>query len=239
MCIKKAITFSLFTINSLATPISDSMLLTSILGQQIQATAGILKIFKVSSENLETAKELHGRVEGVQDKAVRLKYYTQALGEFPKNRERVQSLVEIRNNLEDGNNLILEGGDFARDAGLVEEANRVQNDLVEAKMKSSDIDDREIMRIALGSSNASSTGDGTVATARATAYNTILLSRIDTGLDVLNNNIAIQNQMMIVKQGEALRNEYYLKKRWGMIPDITFAEYLSRNNKQKNQGSLQ
>jgi len=44
---------------------------------------------------------------------------------------------------------------------------------------------------------------------------------------------------MIVKQGEALRNEYYLKKRWGMIPDITFAEYLSRNNKQKNQGSLQ
>lgn len=221
-------------------PDGDTALLIQILGTEIQATAGILQILEISSESMKQAQKLHKTVDNVHTKAARAEYLARTITEFPKNKEEMRSMVNVRNNLETaryfyderdtltlGYDVLKTSGDLTGKAAVetTEQANRDRAMAVE---------------LYNDSMSAKTTAEGAVITSKAATQNLLQLSGINSSLAISNANASAQNTFLYLQMVQQYREEFYMKKRWGMIhPETTFFEYAGISPKRSASSKAQ
>lgn len=221
--------------SSMFIPDGDTALLIQILGAEIQATAGILKIIEATSDTVDKMEEVHYKISDIHTKTMQAQYYAKALVDMPKNQERVHSMVHLRNNIYKVKSLSDERNTLTLGYDLLKKSNDNGMKLTRSSMRQNELDRRMAMQYFKNAGDGKKTADGAITGARASSLSALKLVGISETLNTMNAQAIIKsdyenrrNSYFDKKEINERHSEYIRKKNWGIIPkNITFQKYES------------
>lgn len=226
--------------NTLAVVGEESAILSALLSEQIQAVAGISQIVRDGKEQLEEIKKLEEAHEAIENKRIKIQrayYYTQLLGKFGDERQRIKSLVEVRNNLQDAKELVDSRHDLTLGEEILVFSSDHANETASLNLEKKSFHKQELSNMRSQLSLAKNTGTSTKIAAAGAVFTANQLIELNENLSKL---IAYQGNTQLAMAFEQERrnhNEYQIKKRWGIIPNISYEEYRKLNKPKKKRGS--
>ena len=220
--------------SSIFVPDSDTALLIQILGTEIEATAGILEIIHLSSKTVDKIQDIHFKVDDLYTRAMQAEYYANVLLNYPKNREEMQSMVNLRNNLYDAKVLFDDRDTLTLGYDVLKTSNDKASAIAAASMKENEHDRKLAMQYLKGAGRARKTGEGAVYGARASALTAVKLVDMSDSLDLLSYQTLVGYDYKLIKERQKRYEEYQTQKRWGMIgKNTTFEEYIGTNKRSR------
>ena len=229
---KVLIIFTLLTTltkNSYAVIGEESVILSGILAQQIQAVAGISTIITDGKEQIEEIKELKNAYDSFEDKrakAERALYYVERLGRFKDDRQKIKSLVEVRNNLQDGKDLYDNRHDLTLGKKILAVSGDHATETAISNSETQRMDRSELNRLQLDSQRAKTGANYTKVGADASVFTAAQTQELN---QKMNSLILYQSSLMKVREVEIERQnyeEFLIQRRWGLIPNMSYSEYI-------------
>lgn len=237
---------SLISTNSAFAVIGEeSALLSSILSEQVQAVAGISQIIRDGQEQLESVKKLqeaHESLENSRMKVERAVYYTQMLGRFGGENERIKSFVEIRNNLQNAKDLADRRHDLTLGQEVLVFSSNHANESAKKGVENKSFHKRELINMRNQLALAKTTGTSSKVAAAGAVFTSAQLMELNENLSKLIAYQGTTQLAMALEQERRNYNEFIIKKRWGIVPDISYDEYkklILKNRKKGRSNGLQ
>jgi hypothetical protein len=228
----------LINASSLFVPDADSAVLLQILGTEIEASAGILKILDVSSKTMTEIQKAHFKADDIHTKAIQAEYYANVLVNYPKTREDVRSMVTLRDNLQAGKDLWNDRKTLTLGYDVLKKSNDSLSRIASSGLKKNKLDQKMANLYFKKAANSQRSVEGALFAARASALGTVQLVDINQSIDLLSYQTLINSDHMLSKERNEQLSKFRMKKRWGMVPkEMSFKEYIQGSYSQKRRSS--
>lgn len=227
----------LISFRSFAVIGEESAILSGILSQQIQAVAGISEIItngKKTFKEIEDLKDAHEKIETTRLKAERAYIYAQQLGRFGQERERIKTLVEVNNNLQDAKLMVDNRHDLTFGAEILKFSSKEINAEAKNNLEKSRLDEGLIQNLKSSASKSNKTGTSTQTSAAANVESSRQLYELNQKMQTMMLHQSIKNMALAYDIERKNYDTFLLKKRWGLVPNITYDEYRKIISTKKN-----
>ncbi len=228
----------LFMRSTFAVVGEESVILSGILSQQIQAVAGISQIITNGKKHIEEVEKLKRAYDAFEDKRSKIQralYYADRLGRFKDERKRIKSLVELRDNLQDAKNLIDDRHDLTLGIEILNSTSKHADDTAVANSKKVYIDKSELNRLQASLLRSKTNADFSKASANASVFTATQMKELNDNLNSLILYKSSQLQAQAIREKSESYKDFIAKKAWGVVPNISYAEYLEIINDSRKQ----
>lgn len=213
--------------STLGIPDGDSAILWEILLQDIEATAGILEMLKVSKDTLDSVQEAHFAVDSAYTKTIQTKHYLNRVANFKEELEAVKTISSVRNNMRSGVSLYEDTDDVIlskvnRKTNEVEMEDKVNDSLhLRNKVNQDNLRNNKMLNDSLSrdARNLSTTAQGATVGAKASALTNSYLEGVNASINLQNDILLHEKEKKDLAEKERILTNFNRMKLLGVIPN--------------------
>lgn len=220
--------------STLGVPDGDSAILWEMLLTDIEATAGILEMLKVSKDTLDTVQEAQFAVESAYTKTVQTSHYVNRVSNFKQELEAVKTISSVRNNMRSGVSLYEDTDEVVlskvkRKTKEVEMEDKVNDSLqLRNKVNRDNLRNNKMLNDTLSrdAKNLKTTAQGATTGAKATTLTNSYLEGVNAAINLQNDILLHEKEKKDLEEKERILTNFNRMKQLGVIPkDATLKDF--------------